>query len=159
VQDRYLSISFFRYYTLSSPTSSFQGPISCTYFSYGPREPQSKSIWKTHLNFQEYVTDNIIFWYISNKTIFYLLLYLCAHKFLSSTILNINKLCLFNLNIIFFVLEHIDTYMRDGLGKNINFEHSKIDYIVSTNKWDSRGHMSFTAWYHLCFMFFSTSSL
>jgi hypothetical protein len=30
-------------------------------------------------------------------------------------------------------------------GKNGNFEHSKIDYIVSKNKWDSRGHVSFLA--------------
>jgi hypothetical protein len=31
-------------------------------------------------------------------------------------------------------------------GKNGNFEHSKIDYIVSKTKWGSRGHMSFPAW-------------
>jgi hypothetical protein len=50
------------------------------------------------------------------------------------------------MHITFFVLAHIETYMPDGLGKNINFEHSKMDYIVSKNKWDSRGHVSFTAW-------------
>ena len=88
----------FKSCSLPSPTSSFYSPISCTYFSYGLREPQSQSIWQTHLNFQEYVTNNIIFWYISNKIVFYLLLYVCPHKFLSSTMLNIKKLCLFNLN-------------------------------------------------------------
>jgi hypothetical protein len=31
-------------------------------------------------------------------------------------------------------------------GKNGNFEHSKMDYIVSKIKWDFRGHVSFTAW-------------
>ena len=93
-----------------------------------------------HLNFQEYVTDNIVFWYISNKIVFYLLLYICPHKFLSSTMMNINKLCLFNLNITFFCL----AIYRDKIDRN--FQHSKIDYILSKNKWDSRGHASFTAW-------------
>ena len=29
---------------------------------------------------------------------------------------------------------------------NIIFQHSKIDYILSKNRWGSRGHMSFTTW-------------
>ena len=40
-------------------------------------------------------------------------------------------------------MEIVGTY-RDKIERN--FEHSKIDYIVSKTKWDSRDHVSFIAW-------------
>ena len=45
-----------RYYILLCPTP-FNSPISCTYFYYGPLEPQSQSIWQTHLHYKEFVTE------------------------------------------------------------------------------------------------------
>ena len=46
----------FRYCILVCP-NSFHTPISCTYLCYGLWEPQSQSIWQTHLHFQGYVTN------------------------------------------------------------------------------------------------------
>jgi hypothetical protein len=92
----------FRYYNLPCPTS-FHSPISCTYFCYGPREPQSQSIWKTHLHFQGYVTNYYFFHIFQIKLFFCLLIYLCVPRFLSSAMLNVKSFCLFYLNSLFFL--------------------------------------------------------
>ena len=74
----------------------------------------------------------------------YLLLYLCPHKFLSSTMLNVKKLYFFNLNITFFCPA---TY-RDKIDRN--FQHRKIDYILEAT-------CNLLHRYHLCFMLLATS--
>ena len=70
----------FWYYILACPTS-FHTPISCTYFCYGPQEPQSQSIWQTHLHFQGYVTNYYFFHIFQIKLFFCLLIYLCLPGF------------------------------------------------------------------------------